>query len=194
MLRTPLLVSALLLALSACSNTDPTPAAQAPAQPAAATPPQVTQPETPAPAAVTAPQPASPQAVTQQVAPTPAKGPDPKAVAAAAQAALTKSTASYATLREQLLKMGWRPTNEGQCTANVKRPQAAELCAAIPELNSCSAEGDCRLLFQREGSLGVQSLTVMTHGPIEEWNTADNTRLQIRGIMSSPPPLKRPTP
>lgn len=184
MLRLAVTTVPLLLVLAACSQ--PTPPAQpaTPSQPpVSAAQPAAQQPTPPAPA---------PGSETPATTAAPKAAIDAKALAEAAQAAMRKTSASYSTLREQLTKTGWAPHALGACTQNVPRPDAAQVCAALPELNSCTAEGACRLVFRRTKGPGPQTLQVLTTGPIEDWNVTENSRLVIQSVVLSPPPMAAP--
>ena len=146
---------------------------------------------------VSAAQPAAQTPPPQAAAPTPAPEPgptvaaqhtpNPREVSRAAQAAMSKASTTYGTFRQQLMQTGWVPMNHGLCLQHVRRPDAAQLCAALPELATCESPYTCRMLFQMTKGSQVQSLTVMTEGPLEEWNKEQGSRLVVKDLLPNAP-------
>lgn len=129
---------------------------------------------------------AQPSATTPPTAVAPTPQPE-RVVARAAQAAMTKASTSYATLRKQLEQSGWTAMGHAGCAQNVAFSNAAQLCAALPELASCDGQGTCRMLFQQTKGAQTQTLTVVTQGTLEDWNVEANSRLVIQELLPNAP-------
>jgi hypothetical protein len=73
----------------------------------------------------------------------------------------------YSDLRKKLLAESWLPLRDPKCWENVGGK--AEVCNYLPEVESCSADGYCKMRFaHRELGLRIQ---VGTYGPYNQENT-----------------------
>lgn len=177
---------AMTVGLTACQESpdaNPAPVSQPPvsaAQPAAQQP-TAAQPSAPAPSTAAAPTPSPERVVAAE------HTPNPRDVARQAQAAMAKASTSYATLRKQLEQSGWTAMGHAGCPQNVAFTNAAQLCAALPELISCDGQGTCRMMFQQIKGAQTQTLTVVTQGTLEDWNVEANSRLVIQELLPNAP-------
>ncbi|ALN93384.1 hypothetical protein [Lysobacter gummosus] len=74
---------------------------------------------------------------------------------------------AYADLRKRLIGAGWLPLRDPKCWDNVGGE--AEVCNYLPETESCSADGFCKMWFANR-ELGVR-IQVGTYGPYDRKNT-----------------------
>lgn len=122
--------------------------------------------------AAAAPAPAAPAAAAPAAtpAPAPAAATPPAPAASAAEPAVAKSFSkdmAYADLRKRLLGAGFLPLRDPKCWDNVGGE--AEVCNYLPETESCSGDGYCKMSFaNRELGSRVQ---VGTYGPYDKNNT-----------------------
>lgn len=79
---------------------------------------------------------------------------------------------SYYDFRKAVLAAGWLPVETEDCVANTYgKPPALDrrnLCAELPELDSCSGDGHCILHFQDDRD--TARFTVTTYGEANRWN------------------------
>lgn len=159
-MRYPLYAAlSLALLLAACKPAASAADAAAAAQAAPAAP-------APAPAATKAPEASpTPAPAAAPAAPTPA--------ATVAEPEIAKSFSkdmTYSDLRKRLLGAGWLPLRDPDCRGNVGGE--ARVCAYLPEVEGCSADGYCKMWFaNRELGLRVR---VGTYGPNDRGNTLGN--------------------
>lgn len=160
----PALLGALLsvvsvFTLSACRQEAPAGEPPASGQPAVATP---------APDAVPAPDAGS-------VVHTPA--------AEAAPAVLSSLSVgmAYADLRQALLADGWLPLRDPECPENVGGP--AMVCSLLPETESCSGDGYCRMHFGKAPNL---TLAVTAYGSYSAWDQpGPDSAFQVKSFDAS---------
>lgn len=78
-----------------------------------------------------------------------------------------KKGMAYADLRTAVLAQGWKPVPTAECKRNVGGD--ANICAQLPELESCSGDGYC--ISHYESPTG-ERLDVIAYGMPEDWNVA----------------------
>lgn len=110
-------------------------------------------------------------AAEASLAPAPAQsGAAPSPAVVTAEPDLAKSfqkDMAYTDLRKKLLAASWLPLRDPKCRDNVGGE--AEVCNYLPEVESCSADGYCKMRFaHRELGLRIQ---VGTYGPYDQQNT-----------------------
>jgi len=169
---------ALCAALAACnsgasSSAAPADAAKAPADAAAAA-------AAPAPEAAAAPAPtAAPEAAASAGA---AQAAAPAGDVVKATEAQLKKGMSYGDFRKAVLAQGWEPVITAQCKQNVvggayericaKNPDRCKVCDDLPELESCSGDGQCLVQFKHAGAKGVLQATA--YGEVDRWQDKDS--------------------
>lgn len=129
--------------------------------------------------------------VAQPAAPAPAAAaqapetPTPDAAAAAAPApALPAGVAAgmaYADVRRALLADGWLPLRDPECRENVGGP--ATVCHLLPETESCSADGFCRMHF---GKAPDAALALTAYGSYSAWDRpGPDSAFQVKSFEAS---------
>lgn len=90
----------------------------------------------------------------------------------------------YADFRNLALGLGWVPLKDSQCKVNVVGANHAELCAGtnplanckvcdeLPELSSCSGDGNCLVRFSHPDSAEILEAT--GYGDVADWRTTGN--------------------
>lgn len=109
---------------------------------------------------------AGPQAPAAQApaAAPPAATPAPEATPAI-EAAFREGM-PFAELRKQLLAAGWLPLRDPMCRENVGG--TAEVCFALPEVESCSGDGYCNMHYASAAE--NRRISVTTYGPYDKWD------------------------
>jgi len=116
-------------------------------------------------------------ATPRQAAPAPAPVPGASAKPAIAQS--FRQDMPYAELRKRFLAENWLPLREPACWHNIGGD--AEVCNALPEVDSCSADGYCSMRFANR-ELGMQA-RIVTYGPYDSWNSdKGSTALKVRSL------------
>ncbi|MGO7888913.1 hypothetical protein ACC740_39235, partial [Rhizobium ruizarguesonis] len=69
-------------------------------------------------------------------------------------------------LRKQLLGAGWLPLRDPMCRENVGG--TAEVCFVLPEVESCSGDGYCKMHYANAAE--NRRISVTTYGPYGKWN------------------------
>lgn len=72
----------------------------------------------------------------------------------------------FADLRKQLLAAGWLPLRDPMCRENVGG--TAEVCFALPEVESCSGDGYCNMHYANAAE--NRRISVTTYGPYDKWD------------------------
>lgn len=112
--------------------------------------------------------PATPPAATQ-----PAATPEAKPAIEAA----FREGMPFAELRKQLLDAGWLPLRDPMCRENVGG--TAEVCFELPEVESCSGDGYCKMHYANAAE--NRRLSVTTYGPYGKWNVpGEESALAVR--------------
>lgn len=113
-----------------------------------------------------------------------------KAAAAQTVSSLLKGASeqggpSYATFRKVAIGEGWVPAPQPDCTKEVygldgPLPGKANICDALPEIESCSSNGLCLMIFQHK--VDKRSLSVTTYGDYNSWDTpGEEGALYVQG-------------
>lgn len=88
----------------------------------------------------------------------------------------------FAEVRKQLLAAGWLPLRDPMCRENVGG--TAEICFALPEVESCSGDGYCNMHYA--SATEHRRITVTTYGPYDKWNAAgEEAALAVRSWKAS---------
>ncbi|WP_440410206.1 hypothetical protein [Neorhizobium petrolearium] len=88
-------------------------------------------------------------------------------------ATVLKPGMSYAEFRAAALNAGWTPHVEPECRANVYGrnggpDDGTNICTQLPELEACSGDGHCSMVFEDGGS--GKRMGVTTYGDYLKWN------------------------
>ncbi|MBL8263405.1 MAG: hypothetical protein JNM58_13355 [Xanthomonadaceae bacterium] len=89
---------------------------------------------------------------------------------------------SFADLRKQLIDAGWLPLRDPMCRENVGG--TAEVCFELPEVESCSGDGYCKMHYANAAE--NRRISVTTYGPYDKWNVAgEESALAVRSWKAS---------
>lgn len=88
-------------------------------------------------------------------------------------ATVVKPGMSYVEFRAAALSAGWTPHVEPECRANVYGrdggpDDGTNICTQLPELEACSGDGHCSMVFEDSGS--GKRMGVTTYGDYLKWN------------------------
>ncbi len=127
-------------------------------------------------------QPASAQPAVATPAPDAAPAVDTSAAASAPAFLSTLSEGmAYADLRSAVLADGWLPLRDPDCRENVGGP--ATVCNLLPETESCSGDGYCRMRFGKAPNL---TLAVTAYGSYSAWNKpGPDSAFQVKSFDAS---------
>lgn len=111
-----------------------------------------------------------------------AAAPAPVAEAKPAIEAAFREGMPFAEVRKQLLAAGWLPLRDPMCRENVGG--TAEICFELPEVESCSGDGYCKMHYA--SATENRRITVTTYGPYDKWNAAgEEAALAVRSWKAS---------
>jgi hypothetical protein len=120
------------------------------------------------------------QAPTETAPTTPAATPAPE-TKPAIEAAFREGM-PFAELRKQLLAAGWLPLRDPMCRENVGG--TAEVCFALPEVESCSGDGYCKMHYANAAE--NRRISVTTYGPYDQWDVpGQESALAVRSWKAS---------
>lgn len=88
-------------------------------------------------------------------------------------ATVLKPGMSYVEFRAAATNAGWTPRVEPECRANVYGrdggpDDGTNICTQLPELEACSGDGHCSMVFEDSGS--GKRMGVTTYGDYLKWN------------------------
>ena len=104
--------------------------------------------------------------VAAQSTAAPAEVTEPAAVSASKNDFAFTKEMPYATLRKRLADAGWLPLRDPMCSENVGGE--ARVCRTLPEVESCSGDGDCVMHFANASE--GKRIRVTTYGPSDRWD------------------------
>ena len=105
-------------------------------------------------------------------------------VSCGAFATVLKPGMSYVEFRAAALSAGWKPHVEPECRANVYGRDGGpndgtNICTQLPELEACSGDGHCSMVFENSGS--SKRMGVTTYGDYLKWNVpGEESALAVR--------------